>query len=64
MEQLNQLQFKLQTRLAQLHKLVAEPVMDDFDSGKRCSAFEEIAFLEETLRTYGKPEEGKSNTCS
>lgn len=64
MEQLNQLQFKLQTRLAQLHSFVAEPAMDDFDSGKRCNAFEEIVFLEEILRTYGKSKKGKSNTCS
>ena len=64
MKQLGQLQLKLQTRLAQLHNLVAEPVMDDFDSGKRAAAFEEIAFLEETLRLYGKSEEGKGNTGS
>lgn len=64
MDQHNQLQLKLKTRLAQLHVFVAEPVMDDFDSGKRCIAFEEIAFLNEALINYGKPEEGKSNTCS
>ncbi|MFN5249807.1 MAG: hypothetical protein ACK5DE_02065 [Bacteroidota bacterium] len=64
MDQLNQLPLKLQTRLAQLHTIVAEPVMDDFDAGKRAEAFEEIAFLEEVLRTYGKSEEGKGNTSS
>lgn len=64
MDQLNQLPLKLQTRLAQLHNIVAEPVMDDFDAGKRAEAFEEIAFLEEVLRTYGKSEEGKGNTSS
>lgn len=64
MAQLNQLQLKLQTRLAQLQGYVTEPVMDDFDSGKREAAFAEIAFLEETLRLYGKSEEGKGNTSS
>ena len=64
MAQLNQLQFKLQTRLAQLHNLVTGPVMDDFDSGKNSAALEEIEFLEEVLRTYGKSEEGKGNTSS
>lgn len=64
MKQLSQLQLKLQTRLAQLHNLVAEPVMDDFDAGKRAEAFEEIAFLEEILRTYGQSEKGEGNTNS
>lgn len=64
MKQISPFQFKLQDRLAQLQKYVTEPVMDDFDAGKRSASFEEITFLEEILRTYGKSEEGKGNTCS
>jgi hypothetical protein len=64
MKQFSQLQIKLQTRLVQLQGYVTEPVMDDFDSGKHSAVFEEIAFLEETLRIYGKSQEGKGNTSS
>lgn len=62
--QVNDIVSQLRQRRALLIKTRGEPVMDDFDSGFRAAAWEEISFLDKILNQYGSTEEREDTSST